>query len=146
MQRKITLGAFIIVLLLIGSLLWLGLQSYSDEGKPSADPGSLDVSGGTDAVSLAALEELQVQIDRQNRFQNFPDAPPDPEFVGTYQRRPVELRYWCSDACPDNGIYFLTYRGVNAANCREVSGHRVYKWGWGYQYLGCSPVPNEYSD
>jgi len=88
-------------------------------------------------------------LDNKNNKKDFPttSTEEEPAPVGTYQGRIVEQRYWCSDVCPDNGILYLAYQEpIEPQACKDMGSYPVSKYGWGEQYLGCSPVKNKYSE
>lgn len=99
-------------------------------------------------ITLAELTALQNNLDHRNQVKDYPTYPSnyDPVVVGTYKDMIVEEQYWCSDLCPDNGFLYLTYASTTEASCDSLGGHKLYKYGWGFQYVGCSPIENNSSD
>lgn len=100
------------------------------------------------SLTLQELMIIQTQIDIRNDKKDFPQytATVEPVSIGMFNGYQIQERYWCSDNCPDNGIIFLAYENTNETQCDSLGGHSIYKYGWGEQYLGCSPVENKYSD
>lgn len=50
----------------------------------------------------------------------------------------VELKYFCSDVCPDYGGVVTDYKGVKKEECCKVGGNPTHDPAWG-GYIGCQP-------
>jgi hypothetical protein len=60
--------------------------------------------------------------------------------VGVDRRngRNIELRYHCSDVCPDQGGVGIFYAGVAKEDCCSIGGYPRFDPAWG-GYRGCTP-------
>jgi hypothetical protein len=67
-----------------------------------------------------------------------------PVAVGADARngKTLELRYFCSDVCPDQGAVFLIYAGVDRDQCCALGGRPLHDPAWG-AYRGCMPPEAE---
>jgi hypothetical protein len=99
-------------------------------------------------LTAESIPVIQNQLDSRNRNQDYPIYPNEhtPEIVGRYDGATVKELYWCSDVCPDNGFYYLNIESSTEESCENLGGHKLYKFGWGLQYVGCSPVENRFSE
>ncbi len=99
-------------------------------------------------LTKADLNTLQNHLDYRNQVKDFPVYPNEhtPFIVGAYNDSDIEERYWCSDGCPYNGILYLNFSSSTEETCEGLSGNKLYKWGWGSEYVGCSPTENNFSD
>jgi len=54
--------------------------------------------------------------------------------------RAIQLRYYCSDICPNYGVIGAYYANVSEAECDSVGGGASFDPAHG-GYRGCRPVP-----
>lgn len=151
MYKQLFLGASLLII--VGVAVTYGISQNRSEKSPSkvADQSAIATSStnvNVRELTKADLENEQREIDAINEREDFPGygEPQEPMLLGVYEGNVVEVTYWCNDACPDNGIYFLNYASSTESSCSQFGGVPVHKWGWGYQYLGCSPTQNEHAD
>ena len=63
-----------------------------------------------------------------------------PYALGADQRNQTQLEvvYFCSDLCPENGGVWIVYQDVQEADCQDLGGEPVQDFAFGI-YIGCVP-------
>ena len=50
----------------------------------------------------------------------------------------ISFLYFCSDLCPDYGLVYFIYSGVDEEDCERIEGIPLHDPAWG-GYIGCKP-------
>lgn len=105
-----------------------------DSPKPDRPCGTFD-------ITRADLLNFYKQSEELNKNKDGVSPVDFPKVLGTLQERTILQTFECAgDVCPQNSSVEIEYKEVDENNCPGTGGTPIYGYGWGRQYMGCSPL------